>query len=72
VGGLPRLLVGLWGLGAVLLTYFGTRDYLGPKDVIEAPQVVDIPNDEDDSQVEVDTLPEDGLASEAELEESSD
>jgi cytoskeletal protein CcmA (bactofilin family) len=27
VGWLPRTLVGLWGLGAVLLTRFGTQDY---------------------------------------------
>ncbi len=27
VGGLPRLMVGFWGLGAVLLTVFGSREY---------------------------------------------
>lgn len=40
VGGLPRAVVGLWGLGAVLMTYFGTRDYQS------APQVMDVPQDE--------------------------
>lgn len=80
VGWLPRTLVGMWGLGAVIMTYFGTRDYVAPSSVIDAPQVVDVIDDEEpelvpelivekegetDSLPE-DTLPEDGLASEEE------
>lgn len=32
IGWLPYTLVGLWGLGAVLLTRFGTQVYIGPED----------------------------------------
>ncbi len=42
VGWLPRSLVGLWGLGAVLITLFGTREYPETKPVVEAPKVVDV------------------------------
>lgn len=42
VGWLPRSLVGLWGLGAVLITLFGTREYPETKAVVEAPKVVDV------------------------------
>ncbi len=78
VGWLPRTLVGIWGLGAVIMTYFGTRDYVAPSSVIDAPQVVEVIDDEEpelvpeviieeegetDSPPE-DTLPKDGLASE--------
>ena len=70
VGWLPRTLVGLWGLGAVFMTYFGTREYNAPASVVEAPKVVEVIDDEqpepdpDADALPEDTLPEDGLASE--------
>ncbi len=81
VGWLPRTLVGLWGLGAVFMTYFGTREYHAPSSVVEAPKVVEVVDDELPEpvaevdadalpeEVSEDTLPENGLASE---EESTD
>ncbi len=42
VGWLPRSLIGLWGLGAVLITLFGTRDYPETKAIVEAPKVVNV------------------------------
>ena len=33
------------------MTYFGTRDYVAPQSVIEAPQVVDVV---DDAEIEAD------------------
>lgn len=68
VGGLPRALVGLWGLGAVLMTYFGTREYLGPQEVVAAPQLVEVIDAEEvQPEIAEDTLPEDGFASEEEV-----
>jgi len=69
VGWLPRALVGMWGLGAVLMTYFGTRDYLAPSNVVEAPRVIEViedgqPEPEPVAEADEDALPEDGLASE--------
>jgi|SaaInl7_200m_RNA_FD_contig_51_687800_length_1576_multi_7_in_0_out_0_2 hypothetical protein len=66
VGGLPRALVGLWGLGAVLMTYFGTREFHGASPTAEsAPQIVEvIVAEEEKPEVSEDSLPEDGLASE--------
>ena len=29
IGWIPQTLVGIWGLGAVLMTRFGTQDYVG-------------------------------------------
>lgn len=58
VGWLPRSLVGLWGLGAVLMTYFGTRDYPEDGDVIEAPKVVDLPEEGEADSLEADPAPE--------------
>ncbi|MBC8504211.1 MAG: hypothetical protein ISR58_08295 [Anaerolineales bacterium] len=83
VGWLPRTLVGIWGLGAVIMTYFGTRDYTAPSDVIEAPQMVEVIDDEepeliadaiadeveDVDPLSEDALPEDGLASDEETPE---
>lgn len=42
VGWLPRVLVGLWGLGAVLLTYFGTREYIASPAAVEAVQAAEV------------------------------
>lgn len=70
VGGLPRFLVGVWGLGAVLMTYFGTRDYQGPPASAAPPQVVevidaaDIVTEVEQASLSEDDLPEDGLVSE--------
>jgi len=69
VGWLPRTLVGMWGLGAVLMTYFGTRDYTAPQNVVEAPQVVEVIEDGEvetaaEAEVEEDSVPDDGLATE--------
>jgi hypothetical protein len=72
VGGLPRALVGLWGLGAVLMTYFGTREYRGIQNAA-VPQVV-AAIDEEEPQTEVieDSLPEDGPASEEDTPEEEE
>lgn len=70
VGGLPRVVVGLWGMGAVIMTYFGTRDYQSAPRIVAAPQVaanVDIR--ESTLEEEVDPLPDDGLAPGAETPE---
>ena len=67
VGWLPRALVGMWGLGAVLMTYFGTRDYHSPSRVVEAPRVIEVIDDgqpEPEPVVDEETLPGDGLAAE--------
>ncbi len=47
VGWLPQTLVGMWGLGAVLLTRFGTQDYpaYDANTPLAAPVVVDVPED---------------------------
>ncbi len=59
VGGLPRFLVGVWGLGAVLMTYFGTREYQGPPASVAPPQVVEVIDAEEaEAEVEQDSLPE--------------
>ena len=65
VGWIPKTMVGIWGLGAALVTYFGTREY--PEDI----RVVDVSVLEDgeaaDNPVvgELDSsLPDDGLAPE--------
>ena len=64
VGWLPRTLVGMWGLGAVLMTYFGTRDYPASQDIVHAPQVTEVVEAGDpEAVVDEAPLPEDGLAS---------
>lgn len=74
VGWLPRFLVGVWGLGAVLMTYFGTRNYQAPPVSAGAPQVVDVINEAavepdveelslPEGDLSEESLPEDGLAS---------
>lgn len=71
VGGLPRALVGLWGLGAVFMTYFGTREYLGPQADVIDPQLVEVIDDEQkEPEILVDSLPEDDPVSEEEQAEA--
>ncbi len=41
VGWLPQFLVGLWGLGAVIMTRFGTQDYTPASSAAGTPVVVD-------------------------------
>ncbi len=41
VGWLPQFLVGLWGLGAVIMTRFGTQDYAPVSAAAGTPVVVD-------------------------------
>ncbi len=66
VGGLPRAVIGLWGMGAVMMTYFGTRDYQNPPMVVDAPRVTaNLDAGESTPEPEADALPEDGLASQA-------
>jgi len=74
VGWLPRFLVGIWGFGAVLMTYFGTREYLGPSTPVEgAPQIVEAIDKEDmEPETSEDSIPEDGLASEQESPENAE
>jgi len=43
VGSLPRLAVGFWGLGAVLLTLFGSREYSNSPRIVEAAVVSEAP-----------------------------
>ena len=68
VGWLPRSLVGLWGLGAVLITFFGTRDYPEAQPVSEAPKVVDVsecgePDSlEDEPEIEAEPVSEEEAA----------
>jgi hypothetical protein len=69
VGWLPRTMVGIWGLGAALVTYFGTRDY--PEDVhrVDAPALLQVETENaPDAQGQHDSLPDDGLASEGDNE----
>jgi hypothetical protein len=78
VGWLPRSLVGLWGLGAVLITFFGTRDYPEPQPVVEAPKVVDVseygePDSlEEEPEVEAEPVSEEEAAPPPLEEESED
>jgi len=82
VGWLPRTLVGIWGLGAVMMTYFGTRDYTATSSVIESPQVVEVIDDEEPELLAdakdvandpaEDALPEDGLASDGDASEDDE
>lgn len=41
VGWLPQFLIGLWGLGAVVMTRFGTQKYPVESDTVDNPNVVD-------------------------------
>ena len=65
VGGLPRVVVGLWGMGAVMMTYFGTRDYQNVPRIVAAPQVVaNVDVRESTPEEEAEPLPDDGLTPE--------
>ncbi|MBC8332420.1 MAG: hypothetical protein H8E28_10605 [Anaerolineae bacterium] len=65
VGGLPRAVVGLWGMGAVMMTYFGTRDYQNVSRIVAAPQVVaNVEVRESTPEEDADPLPDDGLTPE--------
>jgi hypothetical protein len=58
IGWIPQTLVGLWGLGAVLMTRFGTQDYVGLDDT-ESPVDAKFLEDsvsEDSSEVDSDEL----------------
>jgi len=69
VGWLPRAMVGMWGLGAALVTYFGTREYPQDVRVVDAPALLHVDTVEaPDTQGEHDSLPDDGLASEGDIE----
>ncbi len=73
VGGLPRMAVGLWGLGAVLLTYFGTREFQSTPTIVETPQIADVIKDRTvGADVEEAALPDDGLTSEGEPPEANE
>jgi hypothetical protein len=76
VGWLPRSLVGLWGLGAVLITLFGTREYPETKAVVEAPKVVDVSEygapDSLEEELEVEAEPVSEQEESAPLEEESE
>ena len=41
VGWLPQFLVGLWGLGAVIMTRFGTQEYIPASGSVGAPAAAD-------------------------------
>ncbi|MBG7609523.1 MAG: polymer-forming cytoskeletal protein [Anaerolineae bacterium] len=65
VGWLPKTMVGIWGLGAALTTYFGTREYPAENRTHDSQELKDIkPMDAPQIQEKEDSLPEDGLASE--------
>ncbi|MEA3350964.1 MAG: polymer-forming cytoskeletal protein [Chloroflexota bacterium] len=58
VGWLPRTLVGLWGLGAVMMTYFGTRDYPETGGIINPPLKTTVPDAGESDPLEVDSVDE--------------
>jgi len=69
VGWLPKTMVGMWGFGAALLTYFGTRDYPEDVNIVDVPERLNIESvDATSVQPEDEILPDDGLASEHENE----
>jgi len=69
VGWLPKTMVGMWGFGAAIVTYFGTRGYPEDVHIVDSPEPLDIePGDVSDEQNEQDMLPVDGLASDEETE----
>jgi hypothetical protein len=64
IGWLPQTLVGLWGLGAVLMTRFGTQEYQSDSQpVVVDGQVSSQPA----STEEIEPIPDDGLDSIEEL-----
>jgi hypothetical protein len=74
IGWLPQTLVGLWGLGAVLLTRFGTQDYPTEmqKVAVEEPEQLpeDVPEVKDEVvenlPLEEESIPDDGLSPDSE------
>ncbi|MBE9524706.1 MAG: polymer-forming cytoskeletal protein [Chloroflexi bacterium] len=65
VGWLPKTMVGIWGLGAALVTYFGTREYPENMSVVDAPVLLDVDAvDIPEIQKQDESLPDDGLSSE--------
>jgi hypothetical protein len=81
IGWLPKTLVGIWGLGAVLLTRFGTQDYtfesssatkqpvLVEETIPEVIVEMDEADETPDLEIAADSLPADGLSPEVEPEE---
>jgi hypothetical protein len=82
VGWLPQTLVGLWGLGAVLMTRFGTQHYpINGQEVVESPpeQLSNAAEEEEpkalgssEEELSDDAIPDDGLNKLADDSQSAD
>lgn len=80
IGWVPQTLVGIWGLGAVLMTRFGTQAYLGDQQPEEdqpiSPAPVEIPESLPpafpDAGVEDETVEADDAAAEAAADSAAD
>ncbi|MEN8172181.1 MAG: hypothetical protein ABFS03_04805 [Chloroflexota bacterium] len=69
VGWLPKAMVGMWGFGAALLTYFGTRGYPEDSHMGTPPELKRNPSkDLPEKQEKQNGLPVENLASEEETE----